>query len=417
MISEHASPLATLGGADAGGQNVHVAALATALGGQGHEIRVFTRRDAPDLPDQVRLAPGVTVEHVPAGPPRTVPKDELPVHMPGFARWLAWRWAADPPDVAHAHFWMSGLAAINAAGLSGLPVVQTFHALGRVKRRYQAEADTSPSQRSRVEAAVGHSASAIIATCTDEVRELGGYGIPASQIYVVPCGIDSTLFRPASSRSAGTPGRWPGPARIVTIGRLVPRKGTDTVVAALANIPGAVLTVAGGPPVDQLDDDPEVQRLRRAAASAGVADRVTFTGGVRHRDVPELLRMADVVVSDPWYEPFGMVAVEAMACGTVPVVSAVGGHLDTVRDGVTGLHVPPRDPAALAGAVRRLLADPELRAELGTAGAARARACYAWDTIAAETCTVYDGLVSRQVGIEAAIVEAQTIEVQTGARR
>lgn len=399
MISEHASPLATLGGADAGGQNVHVAALATALGNQGHEVRVFTRRDGSELPDKMPLAAGVTVEHVPAGPARAVAKDELSAYMPSFAQWLAQRWAADPPDVAHAHFWMSGLAAINAARRSGLPVVQTFHALGSVKRRYQGEADTSPPQRTRVEAAVGRRASAIIATCTDEVQELGAYGIPANRIYVVPCGVDCAHFRPVTPAS-----RPPGPSRILTIGRLVPRKGVDTVVAALGRVPGAVLTVAGGPPADRLNDDPEVRRLRSAAAAAGVVDRVTFTGGVAHRDVPELLSGADVVVSASWYEPFGMVAVEAMACGTPPVVSAVGGHRDTVRHEVTGLQVPPRDPAALAGAVRRLLADPAMRAALGTAGVARARSLYSWDTIAAETCAVYDGLVSRRSPVEAGTV-------------
>jgi D-inositol-3-phosphate glycosyltransferase len=395
MISEHASPLADLGGADAGGQNVHVAALAAALGRLGHEVRVFTRRDAPVLPDVATLAPGVTVEHVPAGPPRAIPKDDLPAHMSRFAQWLTRRWADDPPDVAHAHYWMSGLATVAAARPSGLPVAQTFHALGTVKRRHQAGADSSPPQRCRAEAAVGRTVSAIIATCTDEVRELSAYGIDPGRIYVVPCGVDGTHFRPAPS-----PGRRPGPGHILTIGRLIPRKGVDTVIAALTRIPGATLTVAGGLPPARLDSDPEVRRLRGAAEAAGVADRVTFTGGIPHRDVPGLLRSADVVVSAPWYEPFGMVALEAMACGIGPVVSAVGGHLDTVSDGVTGLLVPPRDPAALARPVGRLLADPGLRARLGAA-AARARSRYGWDNIAAETCTVYERLVSCRSPAEA----------------
>ncbi len=156
-------------------------------------------------------------------------------------------------------------------------------------------------------------------------------------MYIVPCGVDGDHFAPA--RQAGRP--WPVP-RVLTLGRLVPRKGVDTVIAAIARMPAAELVVAGGPDPGQLDDDPEVGRLRRVAAGCGVAHRVRFAGRVAHEDVPALLRSADVVVSDPWYEPFGIVPVEAMACGTAVIASAVGGHLDTVQDGVTGLLVPPR---------------------------------------------------------------------------
>jgi D-inositol-3-phosphate glycosyltransferase len=384
MISEHASPLAALGGADTGGQNVHVAALATALGRRGHEITVCTRRDCPDLPDAVQIAPGVTVQHVPAGPARQLGKDDLLAHMPAFARWLAERWRGQPPDVAHAHFWMSGIASIWAARNCPVPVVQTFHALGRVKRRYQAGADTSPPQRIGLERIVAQQASAIIATCTEEIRELAAYGATPDTMYIVPCGVDSDHFAPA--RQAGRPRLVP---RVLTLGRLVPRKGVDTVIATIARIPAAELVVAGGPDPSRLDDDPEVGRLRRVADECGVARRVRFAGRVAHEDVPELLRSADVLVSDPWYEPFGIVPVEAMACGTAVIASAVGGHLDTVQDGVTGLLVPPRNPATLADRIARLLADPGWSRELGAAAATRVRARYSWDRIAADTEAVY----------------------------
>jgi glycosyltransferase involved in cell wall biosynthesis len=384
MISEHASPLAAVGSADAGGQNVHVAALATTLARRGHDVTVFTRRDSPDPPDAVGFAPGVTVRHVPAGPPRPLPKDDLLRYMPAFSRWLAVRWSGQPPDVAHAHFWMSGIAAVCAARQSPVPVVQTFHALGRVKRRYQAEADTSPQQRPAVEATVAQRASAIIATCTDEVAELAAYGAGPDTMYVVPCGVDCDRFHPGP----GAAGPY-SPIRVLTLGRLVPRKGNDTVIQAIARVPGAELLIAGGPARDQLDGDPEVRRLRQAAAACGVAERVRFAGRVAHRDVPALLRSADVVVSAPWYEPFGIVPVEAMACGTAVVATAVGGHLDTVDHEVTGLLVPPRDPGALAGVLAQLLANPGRRRALGTAAAACAAARYSWDRIAAETEAVY----------------------------
>jgi glycosyltransferase involved in cell wall biosynthesis len=281
---------------------------------------------------------------------------------------------------------MSGIAAIWAAARSPVPVVQTFHALGSVKQRWQAEADTSPPQRPGVEATVAQRATAIIATCTDEVAELAGYGARPETLYVVPCGVDGDRFRPEPQAQAAT---TRSPARVLTVGRLVRRKGNDTVIAAIAAMPGTELVIAGGPEPDQLHGDPEVTRLCQVAEECGAADRVRFTGRVPHDDVPALLRSADIVVSVPWYEPFGIAPVEAMACGKAVVVSAVGGHLDTVEDGITGLLVPPRDPAALTAALTQLLADPGLRRKLGTAGAARAAARYSWDTIAAETEAVY----------------------------
>jgi D-inositol-3-phosphate glycosyltransferase len=384
MISEHASPLAPPGGIDAGGQNVHIGGLATALARRGHEVTVHTRRDDVGLPGSVAYAPGVTVEHVRAGPARVVGKDQLLPYMAEFAEQLARRWASAPPDVIHAHFWMSGLAALGGVRDQDIPVVQTFHALGSVKRAHQPDTDTSPPERTRFEAQVGRDAAAVIATCTDEARELAAYGIPPGSVHVVPCGVDTERFRPAGPVAE----RGDRP-RVLTIGRLVPRKGLDTVIEALCHVPDAELVVAGGPPRAGLDRDPEVLRLRRLAQARGVASRVFFTGRVAREELPALIRSADVVVSVPWYEPFGIAVVEAMACGVPVVVSAVGGHLDTVADGVTGLHVPPHVPGALAGRLRRLFADPRLGPSLGATAAARIHERHAWGRIAAETEAVY----------------------------
>ncbi|GGV22112.1 glycosyl transferase [Actinomadura cremea] len=400
MISEHASPLAAkggLGGADGGGQNVFVAELAAELGRQGHYVTVYTRRDAPAPPRRVRLAPGVTVEHVPAGPPEHVPKDELLPWMGDFGRHLRDRWSAEPPDVAHAHFWMSGLAALQAADAPvgdraerrHIPVVQTYHALGTVKRRHQGDKDTSPAGRLRLERAIGRGADAIIATCSDEVDELTAMGVPGERVSVVPCGVDLELFGPGDPAD-GPPGAGPdGRHRLVVLSRLVERKGVDDAIRALAHLPDAELAVAGGPPHGDLDADPEIRRLRRVAAETGVADRVDFLGRVARADVAPLLRSASLVVTLPWYEPFGMVPLEAMACGVPIVAAAVGGHLDTVVDGGTGLLVPPRDPAAAAAAIRGLLDDPVRRAAMGIASADRARTRYSWARVAADTAGVY----------------------------
>jgi D-inositol-3-phosphate glycosyltransferase len=391
MVSEHASPLAVLGGADAGGQNVHVAALSAALARRGAEVVVHTRRDDPDLPARVEAAPGVTVEHVDAGPAEPIPKDDLLPHMDEFAGLLRRSFRADPPDVVHAHFWMSGRAALAAARPLGIPVVQTFHALGVVKRRHQGAKDTSPPTRLREEATVAREADRIVATCSDEVFELVRLGADLRRVAVVPCGVDLELFQPEGPAEPRPSGR----ARLLVVSRLVERKGIGDVVAAMARLPEAELVVAGGPPAAELTGDPEARRLTALAERLGVAGRVRLLGRVGRADLPALYRSADLVVNVPWYEPFGIVPLEAMACGVPVVASAVGGLVDTVVDGVTGVHVPPRRPRQLAAAVAGLLADPEVCATLGSAGARRARRRYGWDRIARSTLEVYATLPAR----------------------
>lgn len=384
MVSEHASPLATLGGVDAGGQNVYVAALAAELGRWGHEVVVHTRRDDPDLPRRVRFAPGVEVHHVRAGPPEDIPKDLLFPYMDDFADELAAEWARSRPQVAHGHFWMSGYAALAAGRALGLPVVHTFHALGVVKRRHQGAKDTSPAERLDVERDLIRGMDEIVATCSDELFELVRLGADARRVTVVPAGVDLARFSPH-----GTEFRRGARPRIVVVSRLVERKGIANVISSLVALPDAELVVAGGPPADAMEDDPEARRYLRLAEDLGVADRVSLLGSVHQEDVPALFRSADLVVCAPWYEPFGMAAVEAMACGVPVVASAVGGLIDTVLDGVTGVHVPPRDTEALTAAMRALLDDAPRREEMGAAGARRARARYGWDRVARSITDVY----------------------------
>ena len=384
FVSEHASPLATVGGSDCGGQNVHVAELARALAAQGHQVTVYTRRDGSSPRDRVRMCRGVTVVQVPAGPAKVLPKDKLLPYMSAFGRYLAAHWVRDTPDVVHAHFWMSGLAALDGAREHGVPVVQTFHALGVVKRRHQGADDTSPESRIRTEVAIARDVAAVLATSSDEERELARLGVPTHRISVIPCGVNVSAFRPDGPAI----GRGATP-RVLAAGRLIKRNGFDTIVRAMPDVPGAELVIAGGPPVGRLRGDAEYRRLSRLAAGLGVADRVSFRGRVGRPDMPALMRSADLVVSVPWYEPFGMVPLEAMACGVPVVASAVGGHTDAVQDGMTGALVPPRDPGALSQLVAALLSRPDL-ARYGAAAAERARARYSWERIARETAAVYE---------------------------
>jgi len=388
MVSEHASPLAALGGVDAGGQNVHVAALSRELGRRGADVVVYTRREDPAAPRRVRLAPRVFVEHVDAGPPEPVPKDSLLPYMDAFAARLRRAWERWRPDVVHAHFWMSGRASLTAAGPLGLPVVQTFHALGVVKKRHQGPKDTSPPGRIEEEREIIRRADHIVATCSDEVFELRRLGAEPGRVSVVPCGVDLGRFAPAGPSEE----RHPALRRLVIVSRLVERKGIGNAICALARLPDAELVVAGGPPASELASDPEARRFGALARRLGVEGRVRLLGRVDHARVPALLRSADVAVCVPWYEPFGIVPLEAMACGVPVVASAVGGLVDSVVHGETGLLVPPRDPEELARALRSLLADPERRRAFGEAGVRRARSRYGWPRIAAQTLEVYRGL-------------------------
>ncbi len=397
MVSEHASPLAAVGGVDAGGQNVHVEALSRAVARAGHQVTVYTRRDSRTLPDRVPIADGVVVEHLPAGAPEPIGKDHLLPHVGDLAGQLAYRLAEEPPDLVHSHFWMSGLAALLATRDTEVPVVHTFHALGVTKRRHQGRRDTSPAARIRLERALARDAAHLIATSTEEIGELVRFGIPRYAMTVVPCGVDLDVFRPEGP----TAERGSRP-RIVSVGRLVPRKGFATIIRAMAAVPDAELLIAGGPPSQDLADDTEARRLRQVAKRAGVADRVTLLGAVPRDEMAALLRSADIVACAPQYEPFGIVPLEAMACGVPVVASAVGGMVDTVVDGATGLLVPPGRPDALATALRQLLAEPFWREAYGTAGLDRARSRYSWDRVATDTLAVYQRTLAEPAEVDEA---------------
>jgi glycosyltransferase involved in cell wall biosynthesis len=402
LISEHANPLAALGTSEAGGQNVHVGALGVALAAAGHQVEIFVRRDCPEQPEMVQMAPGVEVVHVPAGKTAWVPRDHLLPLMPQFGAWLRRRWSTGtPPDVVHAHYWMSGVAAGPVCRRLGVPFVQTFHVLGSVKRRHLGDDDPSPPVRQAMERKLACAADAVIATSTDEVDELEllgagnaavnssgngtGNGAGMALVRVVPCGVDLSAFSP---QGLSWPLRASDRHRVLCLGRLVERKGMDTVVAAMSRVDGVELLIAGGPAANRLRADTDARRLQACAAAWGVADRVHLLGRIDRVDVPGLLRSADLLVSVPVYEPFGIVPLEAMACGVPVVASAVGGMLDTIVPGVTGMHVRPGDVEGLSRMVSRLLTDPARRRALGEAAAVAARR-YSWERVAAETADVY----------------------------
>ena len=383
MVSEHAGPPSAAGAAPAGGRSTHVDDLASAMTRSGHEVTVHTRRASPSVRSEVDTPAGYRVVHVPAGPPRRTAEADLLPFTGEFSDSMRDRWEADPPDLVHAHSWVTGIAAALAAGELGIPFTQTFPTLGSVEHRHPGERPAGLADRIRFERMLGRRAGRIIAASSDEVLELGRLGVPRGRISVVPRGVDLDRFSGEGPRARRT-----AKHRIVSAGKLLPRNGFDVVIAALPHLPETELVVAGGPERGRAVHDPEVRRLRHLATRLGVADRVRWPGWVPRAGMPALLRSADVVVCTPRYEPFGIVALEAMACAVPVVAAAVGGLIDTVVDGFTGLLVRPR-PDDVATAIRRLVGDPALRGAYGAAGQDRANARYSWDRVAADTIRAY----------------------------
>ena len=390
MISEHASPLAALGGADGGGQNVYVAEVARHLARRGWRVDVLTRRDGPDLPDAVDWRDGVRVHHVPAGPAEPVPKEALLPHMPAFARWTEAHCRRARPDLIHANFFLSGLVAAEVGAALDVPFAVTFHALGRVRRAHQGGADRFPPERCAIEERVARRAALVIAECPQDREDLVALcGADPARIREVPCGVDPAEFAPVPRDVAravlGLPAE---PFVALQLGRMVPRKGVDDALRAFARFrrgsdPDALLLVVGGAGArPDPAADPELARLTEIARDEGVADAVRFTGA-RDRDVLRYLyHAADAFLTLPWYEPFGITPLEAMACARPVIGTAVGGIKHSVEDGRTGLLVPPRDPDAAARALSRLRADPGLAARMGAAGRARVLERFTWDAVA-----------------------------------
>ena len=396
LISEHASPLACIGGVDSGGQNIYVDQVARSLVRQGHVVDVYTRRDRSDLPAVVEVAPGLRVIHVSAGPEIFVPKEELLAHMPAFAKSCE-HWLRTGPryDVVHANFFMSGWVGLRLKQVFGLPLVTTFHALGLVRREHQGAADGFPAARVGIEKVLVARSDRVIAECPQDWSDLVRlYGADPARLAMVPCGFDAREFAPGSRQAARRRLGLPADEfMVLQVGRMVPRKGVETVVRAMACAPceGMRLRVVGGE-AEVADQrlTPEIGRLMDVAASCGVADRVVFEGCKPRSELRHWYAAADVFVTTPWYEPFGITPLEAMACARPVVGSAVGGVQFSVEDGVTGLLVPPKNPSALADALAALRADPGRARAMGEAGLARARERFTWDGVARGLAAAFD---------------------------
>jgi glycosyltransferase involved in cell wall biosynthesis len=403
LISDHASPLAAPGSIDCGGQNVYVAHLARELALAGHLVDVFTRRDDAKQKQLVRWRENLRVVNVPAGPAHYVPKEQMLPHIPSFSRFAA-RFARHQPvpyDIVHANFFMSGMVARHLKQALGLPFVITFHALGRVRRLAQGTADAFPAARTRIESSLMRHADRIIAECQQDRQDMERlYGASGGRIAIAPCGFDPDELWPmprdeARAALALAPDRF----TVLQLGRMVPRKGVDTVIEAVALLRAAYgidagLLVVGGDAQPGGRDGAELARLRALADTLGIAAHVQFAGQQPRLALRVWYGAADVFATTPWYEPFGITPVEAMACARPVVGADVGGIKSTVVDGTTGFLVPARDPQALAAHLARLQRDPVLARAMGEAGLRRAYRHYTWRTVAQQVAAIYAAVLA-----------------------
>ena len=399
LVSEHASPLASPGSIDSGGQNVYVAHVAKQLAQLGYLVDVFTRRDDSHQEQVVQWQPNIRVIQVPAGPAQYIPKEQLLSYMGEFGRFMI-RFAKRekiPYDIVHANFFMSGMAAQQVKHALGIPYVVTFHALGRVRRLCQGQADTFPVSRLMIEEDLMRDADRIIAECPQDRRDMEQlYGAASERIEIVPCGFDPEELWPVPAIARQQLGLDPDEFIVLQLGRMVPRKGIDTAIESIAllrerfGICARLLVVGGNAEQIDITNTPELGRLAALTRSLGLERQVVFTGQKSRSQLRYYYSAANAFVTTPWYEPFGITPVEAMACGTPVIGAAVGGIKNTVVDGQTGYLVPPKDPAAVARRLASLHNKPQQARRLGEQGMQRAYQYYTWRNVAAQIAAVYE---------------------------
>jgi len=373
-----------------------IASLAQALARQGHRVTVYARKDSAALPTSLILCPGASIEYVPAGPAAPVDTEGLMAYLPEFASHLARRWRRNRPDVADAHFWTSGMAALAGARGLEVPVAQTFTSLQATEERNGAAEPGGAPARRRLEPAVARTADLLLATSTQEASDLARFGALRARIRVVPSGVDTDEFTPEGP--AAEHGRR---LRLLAAQPLGAAREVAVALRALTEIPGAELVITGGAG----KSDPARRAVLQAARKLGIADRVVLTGPIARADLPSLLRSADLMVSTASYEPVGTTALQAMACGTPVVTCAAGAENDAVVDMTTGLHAAPEQPAELARQIRNLLTSPVRLEAFGIAATDRARSRYCWDRIARETAAAYGSLPGRATAAAAAAAD------------
>ncbi len=408
MISYHTCPLAEVGRGQAGGLNVYVKNLAYELARRGALVDIYTRQASPSVEPVVQVAQGITVFHVPSGPPQDVPKATLVDHVPEFAHSLQLNLLTRSYDIVHSHYWLSGWAVMAARAAGRIPWLHMAHTWAHLKDNSLApRVRSDPPQRAVVEASIARSCDLLItSTSREKLFATWAYGADPDRIRVVPCGVDTSLFSPGdrgqARRELGLAEHGP---LATFVGRLDPIKGIEVLLRAVAllrqrtsELPAPFLLIVGGESAPG-----ESRRLVDLCEQLGVADLVRFVGPVPHHQLPKYYRAADIAVMPSLYESFGMALLEAMACGIPVIATKVDGPSNVVLDGSSGLLVPPGDALALANALERLITDASIRRRLAS-NAFHAVANYRWEVVAQSVLEAYaDTLcpLARQVRLTA----------------
>ena len=404
VLSVHTCPLAALGGKETGGMNVYVRETARELGRMGVAVDGFTRSQNPSIPRVAELGNGARVIHLPAGPQAPIGRATIHQHLGEFVEGVEkhrWDEGIDY-DVVHGHYWLSGVAGLELRERWGVPLVQMFHTLGRLKNSVALDAlEMEPELRLSEEARIVASADRIVAANVVERAHLVWYyGAAADRIAVIPCGVDTELFQPMAQSTAKDLLEVPPGPMLLYVGRLQPIKGLETLLDAVARLGDSSRLYIVGGDADEPEPSPMARgssarghagRLRARVRALGLQDRVHFLGAQPQRRLRLFYAAADATVMPSAYESFGMVALEAMACGCPVVASRVGGLQTTVKDGATGYLVPEGDPVALAERLEGLLRDPAERARLGRE-ASRWADDYRWPCITESVCRLYSEL-------------------------
>ena len=409
LISYHTCPLATLGGKDTGGMNVYVREITRYLGQWGVHVDVFTRSQDEHVPHVLHnLGYGNRVVHIPAGPEHPMPKQELANYIPEFAAGIQ-KFARGKRihyDLIHSNYWTSGIAAETLKQAWDVPIVHMFHTLGLMKNRIaRTPAEMEGAYRTDGERSVIQSADRLIAATLAEKTQLHFlYQAPEEKITIIPPGVDTSHFYPIPIDEARESIDIPQDERILLfVGRIEPLKGLETLLRAIARlretgvqcqVPHSLMVIGGDPNASGENLTSEMARLQGICNDLGLNDMVLFLGKRGQDTLPYYYSAADVLIMPSHYESFGMVALEAMACGTPVVASQVGGLAFLVQDGVTGLVVPDGDVEGLAERLTRLLTDDALRERLGRQAAAYARE-YSWENIVTQLIGVYESLIFR----------------------
>jgi D-inositol-3-phosphate glycosyltransferase len=393
VMSYHTSPLAALGGRDTGGLNVYVRELARELAERGHWTDVYTRRTRPDEAAVERLGelPFARVIRVDAGPAAELPKGDLPAHVDAFVREIAGFVEREgiEYDVLHSHYWLSGLAAEGLKERWGVPHIAMFHTLGEIKNRARVT-EHEPEPRLRGERTVARGAERLVVAGEDERKVLMRlYDANGDRISVVPCGVNLDVFKPIDKSAAREQlGLKDDEHILLFVGRIEPLKGVDILLGAAAQLEvdsDCFVLVVGG---DGTSGEGEMGHLRSLASQLGIAERVSFLGAVDHERLPLFYSAADVCVVPSYYESFGLVALEAMACGTPVVASRVGGLTGTVRDSETGYLIPWQCPEPFAERLELLLGNEGLRTAFGLS-AREAVERFRWGNVAEAVLGLY----------------------------